>query len=333
MAAAALVFVAQPGAIPLWPLGLLFGLGYGAYSSVDWALAVDVLPSPQSAGKDMGLWSIASNLPAILAPLLGGGVIAVAAALDVTAAGYRAVFALAAIFMLLGAAFVLVVRETVRTRAGPPAQRRRRIALGWRLAPAYGGKPRGWLRFWPLYERFWRLFHRVHSIPGAPHDLLRVQLGRYHGQPITLPDGTTVRSGDRIGTLHLNNPAVSRVAAEGSALRLLPMLAGDLAALARWLASDAAPGGGELRAIHGVTLLARGAARLGFTLRERPRTLYTRLDGFFMTGLLALYNPAGLDRLRRGTTYGREPVEMWMSRAELARHYGQQQSSEERASD
>lgn len=334
MAAAALVFVAQPGAIPLWPLGLLFGLGFGAYSSVDWALAVDVLPSPRSAGKDMGLWSMASNLPAIVAPLLGGGVIAVAAALGVTAAGYRAVFALAAIFMLAGAAFILLVRETVGARRPPPARRRwRRIALGWRLAPTHGGRPRGFLRFWPVYERFWRLFHRVQPIPDAPHDLLRVQFSRYHGRPITLPDGTTVRRGDRVGKLHLNNPVVSRVAAEGSALRLLPMLAGDLAALARWLASDAAPGGGELRAIHGVTLLARGAARLGFTLRERPRALYTRLDGFFMTGLLALYNPAGLDRLRRGTTYGREPVEIWMSRAELARRYGQRQPSKDQASD
>ncbi|HEU5424290.1 MAG TPA: MFS transporter, partial [Nitrolancea sp.] len=334
MAAAALVFVAQPGAIPLWPLGLLFGLGFGAYSSVDWALAVDVLPSPRNAGKDMGLWSMASNLPAIVAPLLGGGVIAAAAALGVTAAGYRALFALAALFMLLGAAFILLVRETVGARKLPPGQRlRRRIALGWRLAPARGGRPRGWLRFWPVYERFWRLFHRVQPIPGVPHDLLRVQFARYHGRPITLPDGTRVRRGDLVGTLHLNNPAVSRVAAEGSALRLLPMLAGDLTALAGWLASDAPPGGGDVRAICGVTLLARGAARLGFTLRERPRTLYTRLDGFFMSGLLALYNPAGLDRLRRGTTYGRGPVEMWMSRAELLRRYGQRQPDGERTSD
>src|SRR5262249_8577006 len=159
--------------IPLWPLGLLFGLGYGAYSSVDWALAVDVLPSPRDAGKDMGLWSIASNLPAIVAPLLGGGVIAVAATLGATALGYRVVFALAALFMLAGAGFILFVRDAVRARM-PPAQRRhgRRIARGWRLAPVHSGQPRGFLRAWPIYERLWRMTRRVQQIPDAPHDLL-----------------------------------------------------------------------------------------------------------------------------------------------------------------
>ncbi len=112
MTLAALAFVVAPH-IPLWPLGLVFGAGYGAYTSVDWALAVDSLPALSAAGKDLGVWSIASNLPAVLAPLVGSLVIGGGTALGISTEGaYRSVFALAAGFLMLGALFVLKVQET-----------------------------------------------------------------------------------------------------------------------------------------------------------------------------------------------------------------------------
>jgi MFS family permease len=121
MALTALVFVVAPGKFPLWPLGITFGLGYGAYTSVDWALAIDALPAPHQAGKDMGLWSMASTLPAILAPLVGSAILATFTPLGGTALGYRLVFGLAAFCLVLGAVFVLKVREA--HHAAPALQR------------------------------------------------------------------------------------------------------------------------------------------------------------------------------------------------------------------
>jgi MFS family permease len=111
MALAALTFVVAPGQIPLWPLGILFGLGYGGYMSVDAALAIDVLPSQSDAGKDLGIWGAASTLPGIIAPILGSAVIVFASSLGQTALGYRGVFGLATIFLALGAALIVKVRE------------------------------------------------------------------------------------------------------------------------------------------------------------------------------------------------------------------------------
>ena len=328
MASAALAFVVLPRNFPLWlllPLGVLFGLGYGAYYSVDWALAVDVLPSLDDAGKDMGLWSMASNLPGVLAPSVGAAIFTVAGIVGATAFGYRLIFALAAVFLLAGAVFILLVRDAVIARRR--TRRQRRIAPGWRLAfRTRGGIARGFLRFWPIYERLWQALHRVRPVPGAPEGLLRIDFARYHGRPITLPDGTRIQRGDRIGELHINNRAIARLAPDGRALRLLPLFAASFRALAAWSREPGFPA--DLRAIYAFTLLGRASGRLGFTLRERPPTLHTRLDRFFMTGLLALYNPGGTGRLRQGSTYGSFPVEIWMSRGELLRRYGEPEKDE-----
>ena len=114
MALAASGFLVLPPGTPLWPLGLLFGLGFGGYSSVDWALAVDVLPAAQHAGKDMGIWSTASTFPTMLAPLVGALVLHLSGQAGQTTLGYQLVFALAALCMIAGALFIFAVRNVQR---------------------------------------------------------------------------------------------------------------------------------------------------------------------------------------------------------------------------
>ncbi|HKF17639.1 MAG TPA: MFS transporter [Candidatus Dormibacteraeota bacterium] len=114
MALAAVLFWVGGGNIPLWWLGGVFGLGYGAYWSVDWALAVDSLPSIRAAGRDLGLWSLASTVPGMAAPALGSLIIGAGASLGRTEAGYQGVFIAAAVFFLLGAVAVLGIREEAR---------------------------------------------------------------------------------------------------------------------------------------------------------------------------------------------------------------------------
>ena len=108
MAAAALIFVFAPAQFPLAPLGVLFGLGYGAYLSVDWALAIDSLSGSGSSARDLGIFTVSINLPTLIAPALGGLVILAADAAGVSAVAYRLVFTLAALSLLLG---VVVVRR------------------------------------------------------------------------------------------------------------------------------------------------------------------------------------------------------------------------------
>lgn len=101
--------------------GLIFGLGYGAYVSVDWALGTEVLPSDADAGKDMAVWHVAMTLPQQIAPFIGGtlilsqfkagevleeGVKVVRYGIP----GYFVLFWLAGIFFILGGVLVKKVK-------------------------------------------------------------------------------------------------------------------------------------------------------------------------------------------------------------------------------
>jgi Na+/melibiose symporter-like transporter len=44
-------------------LGVLFGFGYGAFVSVEWGLASDVLPSTREHAKDIGVWHLSLTVP------------------------------------------------------------------------------------------------------------------------------------------------------------------------------------------------------------------------------------------------------------------------------
>jgi MFS family permease len=113
MGATSLTFVVASGNLGfwLWPLGVLFGLGYGAFSSVDWALTIDALPSLKEAGKYLGLWNASNTIPAIIAPLLGSSIISIAGGHGHIELGYRLVFACATVFLIIAAIGILFVRE------------------------------------------------------------------------------------------------------------------------------------------------------------------------------------------------------------------------------
>jgi MFS family permease len=104
----ALVFIAfYPKSIPLvYALGVAYGVGYGLYFAVDWALACDTLPDKTKSAKDMGLFHIALTLPQAILPLFGGALIDYLNKHTGGNAGYRVVFSSAILFLFLGTVLV-----------------------------------------------------------------------------------------------------------------------------------------------------------------------------------------------------------------------------------
>jgi hypothetical protein len=199
---------------------------------------------------------------------------------------------------------------------------RSRPHAGWRLAFGSGrGQARGFLRFWPVWEfvATHTYLRHIRPIPGAPHTIFRLRLARFGGRPMTLPGGAVICKGDQVGELHLHSEVVGEMMRTQGQWALMQAMKEDLAALARWVRDDEELA--DLRAIWGITLLSRGAPRLGFILRERPRNLYTILEHFFLQGLLVIYNPDGVKRLSHGATHRDAPQEIWMSRDALLQRY------------
>jgi len=108
----ALIFIAFfPKSIPIvFALGAAYGIGYGLFYAVDWALACDTLPDRTSSAKDMGLFHIALTLPQFIVPPPAGAAID---ALNHASPnlGYRVVFASAIVFLAIGTAFVSRIRS------------------------------------------------------------------------------------------------------------------------------------------------------------------------------------------------------------------------------
>jgi len=118
IAVCSVAFVFSHSLAYTYVVGAIYGMGYGAYFSVDWALACDVLPNPEDAGKDMAIWHISMVLPQTFAPALAGFVLShvgqstmINGVRHYSNQGYQASFTLGAIFLILGALFLRNVRD------------------------------------------------------------------------------------------------------------------------------------------------------------------------------------------------------------------------------
>jgi MFS family permease len=104
----------------LYVCAAIFGLGYGSYISVDWALVTDVLPSEENYARDMGVWNIALTAPQVIAYILGayaivafnqGGVFAIGGQPHF---GYTMLFVLLVLYAVLGTVTVRYIKGIKR---------------------------------------------------------------------------------------------------------------------------------------------------------------------------------------------------------------------------
>jgi MFS family permease len=114
MALVGLIFILTHSLPIVLAAGAIFGLGYGAYQSVDWALVADTLPSHQHYARDMGVWNISMAIPQIIAPVLGGPLIDHFPRNGQGMYGFQLIFAMAIVYCLVGTVTVRYIRGVTR---------------------------------------------------------------------------------------------------------------------------------------------------------------------------------------------------------------------------
>jgi len=112
MAVVCIIFILFQNQYAALIAGAFFGIGYGAYTSVDWALTTDVLPPTDEAGKFMGIWSAVGILPQVVGITVGGVILQLLQTLP-NHLGYTSLFGLTVVYIALG---TLVIKQVKGAR-------------------------------------------------------------------------------------------------------------------------------------------------------------------------------------------------------------------------
>ncbi|MDE3101075.1 MAG: hypothetical protein KGJ98_02440 [Chloroflexota bacterium] len=175
-----------------------------------------------------------------------------------------------------------------------------------RLAGDRGGRPRGVLWVWAAWDAL--LLRLLPLREVRPGSIVRFRVATYGGPETRLAGGRVVRRGDHIVEIHLDDPAVvARASAGATPHRALRAIADDVSLLRALAASGAL---GDVRAIHGTSLLATPAVDPSAERRALPRSLGSAFVHYFFVGLVALHHPRGWSAARRFTQ--RWPAELWI---------------------
>ncbi|WP_397357152.1 YkoP family protein, partial [Paenibacillus sp. N3.4] len=124
--------------------------------------------------------------------------------------------------------------------------------------------------------------------------------------------------GDLVVELHFNNEKLFQmIAMSNSTVQLAVNIIRDvqqfLPMLTKYLLLHQ-----EVRGIYGVTMIHRGSAQLGFTVKELPKGMLRILSHVYLRFLMFIFHPQGRKRLMKGHL---SPRIVAISSSEVIRRY------------
>lgn len=139
----------------------------------------------------------------------------------------------------------------------------------------------GWLLYEKAFQAVFRLKH------GG--DFFHYRTIPYTGRTLELADGETLNKGDRVIELHFNNSRLSSIAMNARSpiaaiVKMKRETEHGLAELAGYIAKDEEAR--RTKAVYGITMVNRGADRIGFELFPMPSGLFARTTKTYLSILM-----------------------------------------------
>ncbi|MCC2684679.1 MAG: polysaccharide deacetylase family protein [Paenibacillaceae bacterium] len=193
---------------------------------------------------------------------------------------------------------------------------------GDRSGRAMGRAKKLLLSVWMLWEHGFERMLKVEPV-DEQNPLLKLRVRKYQGsQVLTLSDGETIRRGDQVAELHFDNEQLFSIADEShSPVQLaIKMIRGVELLLPKVRRMLADPKYRDVKGLYGISMIHRGAVRLGFTVIGLPHGLFAVSANVYLRLLLYAVHPEGKGRLQSKPEL-LQPKIIAMSRKELMNRY------------
>ncbi|WP_168121680.1 polysaccharide deacetylase family protein [Paenibacillus sp. HB172176] len=151
------------------------------------------------------------------------------------------------------------------------------------------------IALWLLWESLFHTLFRLKKVGDSEEPTLHYRIIPYHGQEITFEDGGSLKKGDSVAELHFDNRTLSSIAASSktplaTGIKLIREVESALPELADQLEKD--PDAQGIKALYGITMIHRGATRLGFEVLRMPDGLFARTTKIYLRLLLKVLTNA-----------------------------------------
>ncbi|MDI4646732.1 polysaccharide deacetylase family protein [Cohnella hashimotonis] len=186
---------------------------------------------------------------------------------------------------------------------------------GWNAAPAEGivssgsaqsaeaHKPGPFKRVlvaaWMLWEDVFGWLFRLRPIGDGKSFHYRII--RYGGPTLTLEDGGRIAKGDRVMELHFVNKMMLDIGMSSRsemqiAIRVIQSVKKTLPAAAKELRTI--PGGDNVKALYGISMINRGSEGLGFETFALQKGVFAWFTNRYLRMLTAIIHPQGRTRVK-----------------------------------